>query len=542
MEACREARKQAVVQVARGWPPRSGPGSPRRCRKSARASGPRPAAAPAAASAQFHGPRAGRPQRPYEIPERHARDCKRIPPRPPAAVESAHALLDPSDAVRRQTLGLHRRRARFWRVGTMLWSLSAGLWTVWRGLLVLGGRGACDRRRRHVANAPGLSRQQQVAARRSALIRTAVIGVGYLGRFHAQKYASLPNSQLAGHRRPFREGARRRWRRNSRSRPMPTIANCLGHVDAVSIVTPTASHFEVAKAFLEAGASVLVEKPMTVTVAEGRSLIEIARAPTRILQVGHLERFNAAVRAVQPTLTVPRFIESARLAPFKYRGTDVDVVLDLDDSRHRFDLEYRALARGGGRCDRHQRIFQRGRYRQCAPALRQRLRRQCNRQPREPENRTQAASVPGRRVYLGRSAAKDPDRDPQGRRASARTACPRSPSTRTPTNRAMRSKRRSKPFLDAVATGQPPPVTGEDGLVALRTAVSIGEQVASSRQSFPEAGPPRRAGTLVRGRRSRHGPRSSGRRRRLPPALPPAAVGASPVPASLSVMVTLSTK
>ena len=103
----------------------------------------------------------------------------------------------------------------------------------------------------------------------------------------------------------------------------------LGTVDAVSIVTPTAAHFEVAKEFLEAGASVLVEKPMTVTIAEGEGLIEVAARLKRVLQVGHLERFNAAVLAVQPTLTVPRFIESARLAPFKHRGTDVDVVLDL---------------------------------------------------------------------------------------------------------------------------------------------------------------------------------------------------------------------
>ena len=110
---------------------------------------------------------------------------------------------------------------------------------------------------------------------------------------------------------------------------MPDYRDLLGKVDAVSIVTPTPSHFEVAKAFLDAGASVLVEKPMTVTIAEGESLVEIAARAKRILQVGHLERFNAAVLAVQPTLSVPRFIESARLAPFKHRGTDVDVVLDL---------------------------------------------------------------------------------------------------------------------------------------------------------------------------------------------------------------------
>ena len=159
-------------------------------------------------------------------------------------------------------------------------------------------------------------------------MRTAVVGVGYLGRFHAQKYSSLPNSRLVGIADPSpaaREAV-------AAELGVPAHADyraLLGTVDAVSIVTPTPLHYELAREFLETGAHVLVEKPMTATVAEGESLIEAARRANRILQVGHLERFNAAVQAVQPILTVPRFIESARLAPFKHRGTDVDVVLDL---------------------------------------------------------------------------------------------------------------------------------------------------------------------------------------------------------------------
>src|SRR5579872_1920097 len=183
-------------------------------------------------------------------------------------------------------------------------------------------------RRHHPANAPGLPRQQQVAARRSSLIRSAVIGVGYLGRFHAQKYAALAGSQLVGIADPS-PAARAAVGEELKVPAHADYRELLGRVDAVSIVTPTASHHEVAKAFLESGASVLVEKPMTVSVAEGEDLIEIARRATRVLQVGHLERFNAAVQALQPLLAVPRFIESARLAPFKHRGTDVDVVLDL---------------------------------------------------------------------------------------------------------------------------------------------------------------------------------------------------------------------
>jgi predicted dehydrogenase len=159
-------------------------------------------------------------------------------------------------------------------------------------------------------------------------MRTAVIGVGYLGRFHAQKYAALADSELVAIADP--NAATAKAVGSELGVPYCTdYRELLGRVDAVSVVTPTPTHYPIARAFLDAGAHVLVEKPMTVTVDEGRRLIDAAKAAGRILQVGHLERFNAALLAVQPILSTPRFIESARLAPFKQRGTDVDVVLDL---------------------------------------------------------------------------------------------------------------------------------------------------------------------------------------------------------------------
>jgi predicted dehydrogenase len=103
----------------------------------------------------------------------------------------------------------------------------------------------------------------------------------------------------------------------------------LGRVDVVSIVTPTPTHFAIARDFLQAHAHVLVEKPVTETASEARALIELAAAHSLILQVGHLERFNAAILAAEPYLKAPRFIECQRLAPYKERGTDVNVVLDL---------------------------------------------------------------------------------------------------------------------------------------------------------------------------------------------------------------------
>jgi predicted dehydrogenase len=314
------------------------------------------------------------------------------------------------------------------------------------------------------------------------LIRTAVIGVGYLGRFHAQKYASLPNSSLMGICDPVaatREAV-------AAELSVPAIADyreLLGRVDAVSVVTPTPLHFEVAKAFLESGASVLVEKPMTVTVSEGERLIEIARSAKRILQVGHLERFNAAVQAVQPTLTVPRFIESARLAPFKHRGTDVDVVLDLmihdidlilsivrspvvavdaigssvfskeidiANARLRFAngcVANATASRVSLKTERKLRLFQDDAY--ISVDLQQKILTVIRK-----GSGVGADGMP--------QVAIDENTYEQGDALKAEIEA----------------------FLQAVATGEPPPVTGEDGLLALRTAVSITEQVASSVQKF----------------------------------------------------------
>ena len=159
-------------------------------------------------------------------------------------------------------------------------------------------------------------------------IKAAVVGVGYLGRFHAQKYAQIPGCELVAVV-DGREEVRNAVAAEVRSRPVADYRELLGQVDAVSVVTPTPAHFEIADAFLSAGAHVLVEKPITETPAQARSLIARAAEKRRILQVGHLERFNAAILAAEPHLHSPRFMECHRLAPFKERGTDVNVVLDL---------------------------------------------------------------------------------------------------------------------------------------------------------------------------------------------------------------------
>lgn len=159
-------------------------------------------------------------------------------------------------------------------------------------------------------------------------LKTAVIGVGYLGRFHAQKYAALPQAELVAVADSSLDNARK-VAEECGTEALADYRELFGKVDAVSIVVPTQLHYQIAKECLEHGIHVLLEKPMTVTVAEADELIAIAKEKKLVLQIGHLERFNSAVLALQPVLTTPQFIESHRLAPFNPRGADVNVVLDL---------------------------------------------------------------------------------------------------------------------------------------------------------------------------------------------------------------------
>jgi predicted dehydrogenase len=159
-------------------------------------------------------------------------------------------------------------------------------------------------------------------------ITAAVIGVGYLGRFHAQKYRQAAQCELVAVV-DARQEAREAVAAEVGARPLADYRELLGKVEAVSVVTPTPAHHAIARDFLDAGAHVLVEKPITETAPEARDLIELAARRGRVLQVGHLERFNAAILAAEPHLRAPRFVECHRLAPYRERGTDVNVVLDL---------------------------------------------------------------------------------------------------------------------------------------------------------------------------------------------------------------------
>ena len=298
-----------------------------------------------------------------------------------------------------------------------------------------------------------------------------MVGAGYLGRFHAQKYASEAGCRLVAVADP-RPEAREALALELGTTAVADHRELLGKVDAVSVVTTTPAHFAIARDFLEAGAHVLVEKPITETVEQARELITVAARCGRILQVGHLERFNPAIVAAEAELAGARFIECQRLAPFKERGTDVNVVLDLmihdidivqsivgrpiesidavgtpvfsgavDIANARLRFEGGCVAnvtasRVSLKMERKLRVFRDDAY--LSIDLQQRILTLIRKQATPP--------APG-----GLPVAIDERSFEQGD--------------------ALRAEIRS--FLDCIATGRAPVVSGEDGLRALETAIRI---------------------------------------------------------------------
>jgi predicted dehydrogenase len=159
-------------------------------------------------------------------------------------------------------------------------------------------------------------------------IRVAVVGVGRLGQHHARIYAENPRTDLVAvvdTDAPLGQKIARMWN----TQALTDYRRLLGRVDAVSIAVPTVMHFELAREFLGAGVHVLVEKPITSTVPQARELVNLARKHHRVLQVGHVERFNAAIVRLREIIRCPAFIEVHRLGPYDPRVQDIGVVLDL---------------------------------------------------------------------------------------------------------------------------------------------------------------------------------------------------------------------
>jgi predicted dehydrogenase len=159
-------------------------------------------------------------------------------------------------------------------------------------------------------------------------LRVAVIGVGNLGMHHARIYSGLENVELAG----IVDTNEKRLKKISSLYNAPGFGDymeLLGRIDAASVVTPTTTHYAIAREILSGGVHCFIEKPITTRLDEAEELIGISAAKDLVLQIGHIERFNSAVVALQKYIKDPKFIEADRLGPYDPRVSDVGVVLDL---------------------------------------------------------------------------------------------------------------------------------------------------------------------------------------------------------------------
>ena len=159
-------------------------------------------------------------------------------------------------------------------------------------------------------------------------IRTAVIGAGKMGAIHTKVYSQLPQSELVAVVDIDAEKAKC-LARKYKVRMLTDSADLLGEVDVVTIATPTATHLELAKVFIENDIAVMIEKPLAINVKQGREIVELARANNVLVAVGHSERCNPVVQAIKRLNIEPKFIEATRISPYPFRSTDVGVVLDV---------------------------------------------------------------------------------------------------------------------------------------------------------------------------------------------------------------------
>jgi predicted dehydrogenase len=159
-------------------------------------------------------------------------------------------------------------------------------------------------------------------------LKVGVAGVGHIGREHARVYSQLGNAEFVGVY-DIDSDISQRLAQQHNVRRFAGLAEMAAEVDAVTIATPTNTHYQIATQFLQAGRHVLVEKPITDDVGQARELVALAHEKNAVLQVGHIERFNPALQALEEKLTHPKFIEAHRLSPYPGRSTDIGVVLDL---------------------------------------------------------------------------------------------------------------------------------------------------------------------------------------------------------------------
>ena len=306
-------------------------------------------------------------------------------------------------------------------------------------------------------------------------LRAGVIGVGYLGNFHAQKYRQCPGVELYGvvdtnYDRALEVASKYQVGAYADYRDL------FDKVDIVSIVVPPAQHYRIARDFLENGIHTLVEKPVTETVEQAELLIQIANTSSLVLQVGHLERFNPAIQMLRDQVCNPLIIETKRTATYKERGTEVDVVLDL--MIHDIDIvlslaecNIESIEASGSAIKSDKLdvatasiLFQNGLR---ADLSASRVAKTQERSMRVCElNRYLSLDYINHRLEIGRMENGNEIKD-----TSALTF------GHTPAGTDI-LKSEIVSFVDSVLTGEAPAVSGEDGKKALEVAINISRHIA----------------------------------------------------------------
>ena len=324
-------------------------------------------------------------------------------------------------------------------------------------------------------------------------VRVAVVGSGYFGRFHADHYSRNKRAELVAVIDTDEERARA-VAAEFGGEASSDYRSIIGRVDAASVAVPTPLHYDVARELIEAGIHVLVEKPLTDSVESGRKLADLADARKRMLQVGHIERFSSAYRTLAKIITDPLYFESYRIAPWKNRGVEVDVILDL--MIHDIDMIIGLVDSPVAQVDAVGTpvLGKTHRPRQCPHHLRIGLYRQRHRQPGQLQDRAAHARVCAQPISELRSRRGADLRLPAARRSDDRRAGGhrhrdirnrKAGQSRQRDRRLSRLCRRpdSKPLVD-----------GQAGCEALRVASLINESIEEHLKTVQDEPPAARAG------------------------------------------------
>ena len=302
-------------------------------------------------------------------------------------------------------------------------------------------------------------------------LKAAVIGVGYLGRFHAQKYAAIEDVDLYGVVDPNEEN-REKVAQELKCKSFSSLEPILDQVDLVSISSATKSHYELAKTCLEKRIHVLVEKPITSSADEAEELVELAKKNKRVLQVGHIERFNPVFNEALRHLDKPYYIDCRRIAPFKPRGVDVNVIYDL--MIHDLDLVIAIL----GEVPRVEWVWSKSMVTQEADLVRVRLSANEGRTTIDIDSH-RYAPMTQREMFLSQEG-KEIHLDFANLKLSVAKVIGRYPDAASPIELHEADIAKTDPlmleisdFVESVKEGRTPRVSGQDGLAALRLAEEI---------------------------------------------------------------------